>query len=103
MHQVQRRAWQRFPVELPIVIPSSGQIPEIKGVTRDVSLGGVFFYVDSWPFEAHDIEYRVIMPPQLVEGGKARAFCKGRVVRVERDLECGRMGVAATIDSYTLS
>ena len=52
---------------------------------------------------AGDPTAHLVLPPQLVEDGKARAFCKGRVVRVERDLEGGRLGVAATIDSYTLS
>jgi hypothetical protein len=97
----ERRAKPRFSVQLPIVVPATDDIPELHGVTRDVSTAGVFFYAESWPEELGQIRFRMILPSEVTSTESMRTLCKGRVVRVERDLPGGKTGVAATIDSYT--
>lgn len=100
----ERRRKLRFPVQLPIVVlPSGERIDEIRGVTRDVSTRGVFFYVSGeWQLEEASIEFRIFLPEELVLAKNRRAVCRGRVFRVERGLPVNRTGIAATIDSYAL-
>jgi hypothetical protein len=103
MNQVQyeRRAKQRFSVQLPILISASGPIPESSGVTRDVSTGGVFFYTEFWPAETGTIEFLLTLPSEITLSESIRVKCHGRIMRVIENLEGGKTGVAATIDSYT--
>jgi hypothetical protein len=99
--QDERRKKQRFPLELPVVV-SLNRGSEIRGVSRDVSSAGVFFYVDDWPLAASSIQFKMILPREITQSENMRAACIGRVVRVERGSETARTGIAATIDSYTL-
>jgi len=101
--QRERRKQPRFVVELPVVVSGSRSYPEIQAVTRDVSQGGVFFHVDQWPVDVPAIEFRMILPPQVTVAGSLRALCKGTVVRVETGIAGGRIGIAATLDSFTVS
>jgi len=99
MQEQERRAKQRFPIQLPLVIRSAPS--EIHGVSRDVSAGGVFFYTDNWPLGFSSIEFRMILPALITGRESVRVVCKGTVTRLE-DLK-GKTGVAATIDSYESS
>jgi PilZ domain len=98
MQEQERRAKQRFPIQLPVVIRSAPS--EIRGVSRDVSAAGVFFYTDHWPFGFSPIEFRMILPAQITGTESIRVVCKGTVVRVELDPQA-KTGVATTIDSFT--
>jgi len=100
MQEQERRAKQRFPVQLPVVIRS---VPsEIHGVSRDVSAVGVFFYTDNWPSGFSPIEFRMIFPAEITGTEPTRVVCKGTVVRVEAGPQA-KTGVATTIESYTFS
>jgi hypothetical protein len=102
-------AMQRHALELPITVAASGIgtetasgiETEVHGVTRDISMLGVFFCVDRWPFKAPVIEFKLIFPSQLTLTESKRAACSGRVLRIE-SLQSGRTGVAATIDNIIL-
>jgi hypothetical protein len=96
----ERRKKQRFPLKLPVVV--SLEASEIRGVSRDVSSAGVFFYVDYWPPGVSSIEFKMILPREITQSENMRALCRGRVVRVEVGSEAEQTGVAATIDSYSL-
>jgi len=100
MQEQERRAKQRFPIQVPVVI--RGAPSEIHGVSRDVSAVGVFFYTENWPLGLSPIEFRMILPAQITGTESMRVVCKGTVVRVEEDPRA-KTGVAATIDSYTFS
>jgi hypothetical protein len=89
-------------LELPIVLAASETGVEIHGVTRNVCLQGVFFYVDHLPLTskvAPQIEFKLIFPPQLTRTDSKRALCNGMILRIE-SLEDRRLGVAATIDKF---
>jgi len=98
MLEHERRARQRFPNHLPIVINT--RYGKMRGVARDVSSGGVFFYVDDWPLPDPAIELTMLMPSEITFSESMPAVCQGRVVRVEAGT--GRLGIAATIDSYKM-
>lgn len=99
MREQERRAKQRFPVQLPIVITGTPAGGEIQGVTRDVSASGVFFYPKEWPSGLSSIAFKMIFPAEITGTESARVVCKGMVVRLELTPQT-RTGVAATIDSY---
>ena len=99
MQEPERRAKQRFPIQLPVVIQSAPR--EIHGVSRDVSAVGIFFYTDNWPLGFSPIEFRMILPAQITGTESTRVVCNGTVTRLEA-LK-GKTGVAATIDSYAFS
>jgi PilZ domain len=97
----ERRKKQRFPLKLPVIVSFEGG-SEIRGVSRDVSSVGVFFYVDYWPPGVSIIEFKMILPREITQSDNMRALCTGRVVRVEMGSETTQTGVAATIDGYSL-
>ncbi len=99
MQQDERRAKQRFAVQLPIVITGAPAGGEIQGVTRDVSAIGVFFYPREWPSGLSSIAFKMIFPAEITGTESTRVQCRGTVVRLELNAPT-RTGVAATIDSY---
>jgi hypothetical protein len=100
MVEHERRARQRFPTHVPIVITTI--YGAIRGVARDVSSGGVFFYVDDWPPQDTAIEFKILLPSEITFSESERVVCRGRVVRIEPDTNARRTGIAVTIDSYEL-
>jgi PilZ domain len=99
MQQQERRAKQRFPVQVPIIIIGGPRGGEIQGVTRDVSANGVFFYPKQWRSGLSSIAFKMIFPAEITGTESTRVVCKGTVVRLEEGPRA-RTGVAATIDSY---
>jgi PilZ domain len=89
----ERRTKQRFPIQLPVVITGARTGTKIRGVTRDVSANGVFFYTKKWALGFSAIAFRMIFSKST------RVLCEGTVVRLE-ELPGGRTGVAATIASH---
>lgn len=85
----------RFPIQLPITVRGSLLSEEYHGVTRDMSLRGVFFYVDNWPLKESAIEFEISLPADIMLAKRIRA--SGTVVRVESDPKSGRTGIAATL------
>jgi len=99
--KLERRKEPRSVLQIPILVSETRTGRKIPGVARDASTTGVFFYIDYWPSDAQEVEFRMILP--AVGLSKAmHALCKGSVVRVEEDVHGRKTGVAVTLDSYTL-
>jgi hypothetical protein len=88
----QRRA-SRFPIAIRVEVEGG------SGVTRDVSLSGVFFETDQFFVRGEPIRLTLILE-RASPGHPVRLQCEGRVVRVERRQLELRLGVAVAIDSY---
>lgn len=92
-HFRERRRAVRFPIAIPVELEGG------TGVTRDVSLSGVFFETNQFFALGEPIRLTLILeratPVQPV-----RLQCEGRVVRVERRQPELRLGVAVAIESY---
>ncbi len=99
----ERRSATRYVLQLPVVVPSKGGQPEIHAVTRNVSARGIYFLVSEWPVSGRDIEFKMIFPPQLTLTENLRANCRGTVLRVEILSHAASVGIAATIDSFTIA
>jgi len=92
------RTAQRFPVNVPVLLKSSGGL-EIPCSTRDVSRGGIFLYTENPLPENTSIRFTMRLKTMESSEEGVEVLCSGTVVRVE-SLHGGDAGMAATIDSY---
>ena len=86
-------------MQLPVQVKGQAQAREVIAVTKDVSARGVYIYLDSEVAQDTPIEFTLTLPPEITMTQSIRVHCKGKVVRVDRDLP-GRVGIAAMIDHY---
>lgn len=68
-------------------------------VTRDVSAGGVYFYLDFELASGSTVEFVVTFPPEITLVKSLRVRCTGRVIRIDKPVPQG-IGVAAEIQRY---
>ena len=95
----ERRSGQRIPVRVPVSVKAPHERVATSGVTRDLSMGGVFLYTDSRISEGSELEMVLILPPEITKGEKQWVCCRASVIRVEDGQERGSFGVAASIRS----
>ena len=96
-----RRAEQRFPLQLPIQIKCLGaSIVEAMSSTHDISARGAYFFLDFPLREGARVEITVTLPPEVTLGEEVNVRCKGRVVRVNQSSLAKRVGIAAVIERY---
>ncbi|MGA8490003.1 MAG: PilZ domain-containing protein [Terriglobales bacterium] len=93
-----RRSRQRIPACTGVSILSSQGQPA-TGITRDLSMTGIFLYADSEILVGSELEMVLMLPAQLTDGEKRWVLCQASVIRVEPGGEDGRFGVAARIRS----
>lgn len=85
---------------IPVKVRTGRTAPPVETVTRDISEGGVYLQL-AQPLEiGAEIECHLTLPPEICQGQVVRLRCQGKVIRVERPDAMGRIGVAATIESY---
>ncbi len=89
----ERRRAARFPIAIPVELEGG------TGVTRDVSLSGVFFETNQF-FALGELIRLTLVLERASPGQPVRLQCDGRVVRVERRQAELRLGVAVAIESY---
>lgn len=96
-----RRGRQRFRINAPLTL-LIGDL-EIPAYTRDLSNGGVYFYLafsDSKLIDA-EFEFVVELPPEITLSTCCRIRCQGRAVRKEITSN-NLTGVAAEILGYSI-
>jgi c-di-GMP-binding flagellar brake protein YcgR len=93
-----KRSAVRFPIKLPVEV-SSDSTRGYRAETKDISAGGILFYVDAeMPLGAR-IEFNISMPAAVLgTPSDVKVKCVGRVVRCSA--EDGRKAIAAVIDEY---
>jgi hypothetical protein len=100
MFEKSQRATRRFPTRVAVSINhANGEHHGGYGATRDLSVGGVYFYTPSRLQKAHELRLVLPLPPELVEGSPAWLICDAEVLRVEPQKN-ERFGVAARITHY---
>jgi hypothetical protein len=93
MRGPEARVATRYKADVP-VLAGGGQ-----GVARDLSSSGVFFETDGSFTAGQPIEFSIVLE-HLYPDRPVRLNCKGSIVRVEQKGK--KVGVATTIDSYTI-
>jgi hypothetical protein len=100
MREFERRVQQRYSLRLSIILEGSPAGTGSRGLTRDVSARGVFFYTDAaWLQLSTRIAFSMILPIEITGAKDTCVLCRGTIVRLETGVPSGT-GVAATIDSY---
>jgi len=85
--QVERRAGQRFPFLLPVLVRDIASDVEARGFTQDISSRGVFFITDAAFREGAAVELTLNMPSEITLGDTMRVRCRGQILRVMRPTE----------------
>ena len=99
--QSERRSSRRFALRLPLTVSyPDGSKTDVQSESRDVSARGICFYFDSAPATGTEIEFTLILPPEITATDSIHVHCKGRVVRVDKGVPSGRLEVAAVINEY---
>jgi len=87
----------RFPLSLPVEL--TDRLPELPGMTRNVSANGVLFELDGPLNVGDDIQFSLRMPGSVLGTPQdVLVRCRGRVVRCS--LSQSHYQAAATIDEY---
>jgi hypothetical protein len=89
-------------MQYPILVSAGDSVVETKGMTRDVSQRGAFFYTEAPVTIGQVVEFKLLIRGE--DRMDAHALCKGTVIRVElgsRDAVQGN-GVAVQIHSIEL-
>jgi hypothetical protein len=91
------RAKPRYCQQLPVIVAATPKNSGPRGVTRDVSETGVYFYTDTWKAHTRQFEFRMVVPREITGADSRRALCRATVVRVDESAGA-KIGVAARID-----
>jgi c-di-GMP-binding flagellar brake protein YcgR len=92
------RSAMRFPIKLPVEVRAD-EAAQLQAETKDISAGGVLFYMDTAMEVGSRIEFNISLPAAVLgTPNDVNVLCVGRVVRCSE--EGSRRAVAAVIDEY---
>jgi hypothetical protein len=92
------RSAMRFPIKLPVEVRAE-EAARLQAETKDISAGGVLFYMDAEMAVGSRIEFNISLPADVLGTvSDVNVLCVGRVVRCSE--EGARRAVAAVIDEY---
>lgn len=92
----------RLEVLLRILLPGASQSAHAE--TRNLSARGIFFHTQAQVEPGQNLECVLILPEKLtLAAAPMLVGCKGKVVRINRDLPHETIGVAVEISSYDFS
>ena len=98
---VERRKRRRFKLSLPVSVRfEDAAETEIRGVSRDVSSGGVFVFLQTKQLvRAKSAELMMELPAEVTLCEALHVRCRVRVLRVERGAD-GLIGIALQITDF---
>ena len=92
------RSAMRFPIKLPVEVRAE-EAARLQAETKDISAGGVLFYLDAPMAVGSRIEFNISLPAKVLgTPTDVTVQCVGRVVRCTEDGQ--RRAIAAVIDEY---
>jgi c-di-GMP-binding flagellar brake protein YcgR len=92
------RSAMRFPIKLPVEVRAE-EAARLQAETKDISAGGVLFYLDKAVEVGSRIEFNISLPAKVLgTPTDVSVQCVGRVVRCTEDGQ--RRAIAAVIDEY---
>ena len=98
---VERRKRRRFTLSLPVSVRfEDAADTEIRGVTRDVSSGGAFVFLQTKQLvRATSAELMMELPAEVTLCEALHVRCRVRVLRIERGAD-GLIGIALQITEF---
>jgi PilZ domain len=96
--QQDKRGARRFPLRVPLTVDHDNAMQEAE--LRDVSARGICFFLQSAVTQGSTIGFTLTLPPEITLTESIRVQCKGRVVRVDKARDDGKLAVAAVIEEY---
>ena len=100
-HPDQRSA-PRYLISLPVTARVAHRPEPVTGVTRNISVRGVYFTTDLKLTPGSILDLSLTLPGEYTEGTEVFIRTQGRIVRVEREGEAGSIGVAMAIQKYEI-
>lgn len=100
--QPDRRSAPRYLLSLPIAAHAPQKAKPVAGLSRDISVRGVYFTIDQELTPGSVLDLSFTLPAEITEGMEVFVRAQGRVVRVERVVNAGRIGVAMVIQKYEI-
>ena len=97
-----RRSAPRYLLSLPVTARVAQRTEPVAGVSRDISVRGVYFTIDLELTPGSVLELSLTLPAEITEGTDVFVRTEGRVVRVEREADAGHVGVAMVIEKYEI-
>src|SRR5690349_1554334 len=94
--RLERRAGQRFELNLPISIEFEGRI--VPAFSQNLSARGVFLYSEADLPEGATVQLIFTMPSEITLAESMRVRCRGRILRTSASGQ-GK-GMAVQLDSY---
>jgi PilZ domain len=92
------RSSMRFPIKLPVEVRAE-EAAKLLAETKDISAGGVMFYMHTAMAVGSRIEFSISLPAAVLgTPTDVNVLCLGRVMRCSE--EGSRRAVAAVIDEY---
>lgn len=98
--QIERRASQRFDLQLPVSLRLVKEAREERCLTQDVSAGGTLLYSDCCIDESSLVELIFTMPSEITFDGNLRVRCLGKVLRAAPMQIGSRFGAAIHFEHY---
>jgi c-di-GMP-binding flagellar brake protein YcgR len=81
---------------------SNGGVHRVSGVSKNLSAGGMFAYVEGEVAEGSYIELVLEIPSQDAPGQSVRMRCVGRVVRRDEPTADGLQGIAVEFENMEI-
>ena len=101
MKSSDKRVSKRIPSKRAARIKAiDGARQEVDAQTRDISMRGVFIYLERRVMEGSMLEVVLPLPEGITEAQELWVRCKCRIVRVEDTGKDKEFGVAAIIEEY---
>jgi hypothetical protein len=94
------RRHRRFKVRVPATLRVSGHTLQGQAHVQDISVGGMFLYADSEFEPGSELQIVLMMPREIGISKGQMICCHAKVLRLDRRVEDGKYGIAATIERF---
>jgi c-di-GMP-binding flagellar brake protein YcgR len=102
----ERRTAHRYRIFLPIELSAASEqkAQPLSATTKDISVRGIYFTTEQELIPGSQLDLRMVLPAQLVQGTEVLVLAQGKVVRAEKKIENGteRVGVAVGIETFDI-
>ncbi len=94
---------RRYELQIPLRYRANGDGDWHRGTTRNISRSGVLFQAEDWAEPRTLLEMTLLLPREMGMDRAAEVFCRGTVMRAERNgSDTGTPLIAIRISHYRL-